>query len=426
MRKIVVLGSGLSGYHAARQLESSLASRRRVKLTVISERPHLLFSPLLYSVATGELDLPHVVVDLRDEYASTTELVLDRVARIEPAARLVHLEEGEPIAYDYLLIATGSVVALDEHPHWLDHLLTFKDARDAVAIRTHLEERFAAAMDVIDDPQALERILKVIVIGAGATGVELTAEIASAVRERLEGLPLAVRQAFQIIVLEAGEDILPRLGTDMRTVAREQLNTLGVDIRTGSVVTDVGPGKITLDDGTSLEAGTIIFCGGVRAPVVLARSGFDIDELGRVHVDETMLVKGHRRIYAIGASAVLDDPAPIEADVARQQAEIAAQNLLAELSGRSRKTFRHEPTGNLITLGKDNAALSIRGVAVEGKAAWLMYRLFHTAMMPRALKKARLLKDWIAARTTGTKKRPDARMLVGAPEVADPGADPQG
>lgn len=419
MRKIVVLGSGLGGYHAARLLESNLSSRRRVQLTVVSDRAHMLFSPLLYSVATGELDVPHIAVDLVNEYAPATDLLITQVSSIDTKRRVLICEDSAEVSFDYLLLATGSVVDLEGHPHWLDHLFTFKDAGDAMAIREHLDKRLEAGAEFVDDPLALARCLKIVIIGAGAAGVELAAELSSAIHERLNSADERIREAFSVVLIEAQGEVLPRHGAEVQSVARTQLASLGVEVRVNTRVREVYEGRVELLDGEHLEANTIIYCGGVRANALFAETGFETDALGRVRVDQTLQVKGHRGIYAIGAGSVLDDPLPMEADVARQQAELAAQNLLAELSGRMRREFKFESTGELITLGRDNAALSIRGLAVEGKAAWLMYRLFYTATMPRTLKKARLFKDWIANRTKKKRRRPDPSLLEEAPKMSN-------
>lgn len=418
MRNIVVLGSGLGGYHAARLLESNLLSRRRVQLTVVSDRAHMLFSPLLYSVATGELDVPHIAVDLVNEYAPSTDLLITQVSSLDTRRRVLICEDDVELPFDYLLLATGSVVDLEGHPHWLDHLFTFKDAKDAMAIREHLEKKLEASAELVGDPLALAKCLKIVIIGAGAAGVELAAELSSAVHERLTSADERIRAAFSVVLIEAQGEVLPRHGPEVQTVARTQLVSLGAEVRVGTRVEEVLDGRVELSDGDRLDADTIIYCGGVRATALFAETGFETDALGRVRVDQTLQVKGHQGIYAIGAGSVLDDPLPMEADVARQQAELAAQNLLAELSGRMRREFKLEPTGDLITLGRDNAALSIRGVALEGKAAWLMYRLFYTATMPRALKKARLFKDWVANRTNKKQRRPDPPLLEEAPKIS--------
>ncbi|MFU8804185.1 MAG: NAD(P)/FAD-dependent oxidoreductase [Bradymonadaceae bacterium] len=417
MRKLVILGSGFGGYHAARRLENSLSGRRRVQLTVVTDRAHFLFSPLLYSVATGELDIPHVAIDLVNEYSPETELIIDRVEAIDLDRRVLVCAERGELEFDYLLLATGSVVNFGAHPHWREHVLTFKDSRDALALREHVQQRLDESPAVSGDPEALKCRLKIVIIGAGATGVELAAELSSAVRERLPDLDDEAARSFELVLIEAQDRILPRHGEEVQSVAKRQLADLGIKVHLDERVVDVGEGRVELTSGEVIEAETIIYCGGVRAPDLLSEAGFDTDELGRVQVDATLQVKGHRGIYAVGDGSVLDEPLPMEGDVARQQAELAAQNLLAELSGRMRREFSFEPTGDLITLGRDNAALSLRGVALEGKAAWLMYRLFYTAMMPRALKKARLLKGWVAKRAKKNGRRSDPPLLEGAPPM---------
>ncbi len=401
MRKIVVLGCGFAGYNAALQLEEGLAGRRRTQLTVISDTAHFLFTPLLYSVATGELDMTHITVDLKDHLKPTTNLIVDSITGLDLKRRVLIGKNGE-IPFDYLILAPGTVVdfgklapAPDQPP--VAH--TFKDARDGVRLREIVESAFVQAEQLVEIEDVRKKV-SFVLIGAGATGVELAAELYTRISADL--LPLAserVREQFRFILVESDPQTLKNLPDELRAVAQPYLESAGVELLLGNPVVKIDDHSVTLENGDVIESDNLIWCGGVQAPAFLAESGLKTDEQsGRVHVEDTLRVNGHIGIYVIGDAAITTPALSQNAHVAIQQATLASQNLLADLVGRSTRPFSFEHHGDLISLGRGNAVVTVRNKVIEGKPAWLMYRLFYTAMMPRTLKKARLLKDWVASR----------------------------
>ncbi|MBA2662826.1 MAG: FAD-dependent oxidoreductase [Bradymonadaceae bacterium] len=420
MRKIVVLGCGFAGYNTALQLEEGLGGRRRVQLTIVTDKAHFLFTPLLYGVATGELDMTHVAVGLTDQFASTTQLVIDPVRSIDLARRVIICEQEE-VAFDYLVVAPGSVVDWGGHENWKNFAHTFKDARDGVLVRERLTQAFAQAAR-LSDPGAIRAKVSFVIVGAGATGVELAAELYSSIRADL--LPQAsaqVRELFRFVLVEAADKLLPQMPDELRAVAQPYLESIGVELRLAERVVEIAPSRVMLESGEAIEADNIFWCGGVRAPAFLAEAGFETDANGRVLVEKTLRARGHQGIYVTGDAAAGDPLLAQDAHVAAQQAQLAAQNLLADLAGRSKRPIEFEYRGNLVTLGRGNAVVTMRNKAIEGKAAWLMYRLFYTAMMPHNLKKARLLKDWVASRSHRSEGLPASRLLEdsGPAKLAD-------
>lgn len=425
MRKIVVLGSGFAGYNAALQLEEGLAGRRRTQLTVVSDTAHFLFTPLLYSVATGELDMTHITVDLKEHFKATTNLVIDTIDRLDLERRVLIGQQGE-IPFDYLIIAPGSVVdwgEIGEKQGWSNFAHTFKDARDGVRLREVVQNAFVQA-EQLPEIEDVRKKVTFVVIGAGATGVELAAELYTAIAA--DTLPLAserVREQFRFVLVESNSQTLTNLPDELRATAQPYLENVGLEIHLGNPVVEMTAQSVTLENGERIEADNLIWCGGVRAPHFLAKSGFQTDpQTGRVLVEETLRVPDHNGIYVIGDAALTDPALAQNAHVAIQQANLAAQNLLADLVGRATRPLLFEHHGDLVSLGRGNAVVTVRNKVIEGKPAWLMYRLFYTAMMPRALKKARLLKDWVASRANKF-EGPKIQPLLGQEPDADTETD---
>ncbi len=386
MRKIVIAGCGFAGYHAARLLEKSLAGRRRVEVTVVTARAHFVFSRLLSKVASGELSPEHIVTPVDEALSTRTRVVVDEITGVDLDRRRL-ITEREPLSFDYLLIATGS----QRRPsafQGAELLLGPDSLSEAVAIRDHIAE-----LRPRDDAP-----LSFAIIGASSSGVEWSAELASALAEDRD-----LRSAtgdLSIDLFEAGPRILPDHSAQMSAHAVEVLNQLGVQIHTDTLVESARNDQLTVVDGEPRTFSRVFHCAGRAGLPLWSKAGVDVDELGRIIVEDTLALAAHPAVFVAGdaAAPVSDTPLRSDPQIALQQGQWAARNLLAAMSGRTLKPFQFEASGDFLTLGRHQAALELRGVLLEGRAAWLANRLYYTALMPRALKKARLLVDWIARR----------------------------
>jgi NADH dehydrogenase len=396
MRRIVVLGCGFGGYHATRQLERSLQSRRRVELTVVADRSHFLYTPLLPNVVTGEVDLTHITFPLRDALRDTTELVQQRIESIDLDARELEGESSR-IPFDYLLIAAGARTDWRGHPEWKNHALTCKSARDATRIREHVTSVLERALAAETEDER-RRLLTFVVGGGGTTGTELAAEIFTTLKfEVLQNGPAELRDALRFVVVESRDNLLPDLPEAVRHRAETYLENEGLDLELGVSVAERTPDAVVLSDGRRIEAETFVWCGGVRNQDVITDGDFVFDEQNRIVVDSAFSVRGHSGIFAIGDCASVDPAIPRSAQVASQQGPQAAKNLLAALDGRAPRSWSYFHKGDLITLGRRNAIASLRGSVVEGRSAWALYRMIYSALMPTGFKKAVLLSNWLAS-----------------------------
>ncbi|MGM0555118.1 MAG: NAD(P)/FAD-dependent oxidoreductase [Myxococcota bacterium] len=396
MRRIVVLGCGFGGYHAIRELERSLEGRRRVQLTVVTNRSHFLYTPLLPNVVTGEVDLTHITFPLRGAFHDTTEVIHEHVESIDLDARVLRGEDRD-IAYDYLLLATGAQTDWAGHTEWRDHALTCKDARDATHLREHISDLLERAA-ATDSAEERERLMTFVVAGAGPTGTELAAEIYTTLKyDVLEQARPELRDALRFVIVDPSDSLLPDLPEAVRHRAADYLEQIGVELELGVSVSDRSRAVVELSDGRQIETENFFWCGGVRSPEVISDGDFVFDRLGRVVVNSGFAVRGHSGVFAIGDCAGVDPAIPQTAQVATQQGPQAAKNILATLDGRAPRSWSYFHKGDLITLGRRNAIASLRGAVVEGRAAWALYRMAYTALMPTGFKKASLLTNWLSS-----------------------------
>lgn len=394
MRRIVVLGCGFGGFKAARELERALAGRRRVQLTVVSDRSHFLYTPLLPSVATGELDVAHVTFPIRAAFDKSTEVVIEPIEAIDLDERVLRGSKTD-VAFDYLLVACGSQTDWGGHPEWCAHALNFKTARHAVRLREEITRAVAEAAE-FDTDEARRRRLTFVIGGAGATGVELAAELLTTLQtEVAPRVSDAVANALRVVLVEQQERLLPAMPHDLGHLARTHLRSVGMELRLGTGVVGRNAHEVELSTGEVIAADNFLWCGGVRVPDLVAEAGFQLDIHGRIAVDDTLKAHDVAGVYAIGDVAGLRADLPGSAQVASQQAAFAARNIVAQLSGRSGRTWEYHHHGDLVTLGRQHAIAYVGETPLEGRGARTLYRLIHMAMMPTGVKKAQLLKEWL-------------------------------
>lgn len=393
MRRIVVLGAGFGGLHAIHYLERALAGRRRTRLTVVTDRSHFLFTPLLPNVANEELSIKSITVPLRDHLERDTELIIDRVEAIDLDARVLHAQNSS-IPFDYLLLAPGAETDWRGHDDWRPHALTCKSGRDAILIRDSIRRAYQQAAHL--DEEARRRRLTFTFAGAGPTGVELAAELRAALE--LDVFPHAAPELVRdtrFVLIDPGDEILPELPGELRHIATRHLERAGVELELGRSVTGREDAVVHLDDGREIASEHFFWCAGVKPSSLIAEAGLAIDERGRAHVDDALQALDHEGVFLAGDAALPPQGAQQTAQVAKQQGPIAAQNLVAALSGRTPRAWRERHLGDMVTLGRGHAAVSVMGVSLEGLAAYAMYRVAYAGLMPGPMKKARIIAEWL-------------------------------
>lgn len=391
--RVVILGCGFGGLFAARVLKGA-----PVDITLVDRTNHHLFQPLLYQVATAALSAPAVAAPIRNIVASqrNATVILGEAERVDTARRVVILDRGDEIAYDHLIVATGATNNYFGHDDWAPFAPSLKTLDDAYEIRRRVLFAFEHA-ERETDPVKRSAWLTFVVIGAGATGVELAGACAEIARHTLEGefRHFDPRNA-RIVLVEGGDRVLQAYPASLSERARRQLEHIGVTVWLGKSVTGIDQDGVHF--GTeSLAAHTVVWAAGVAASPLGATLGVPLDRTGRVLVDATLSIPGHPEVTVVGDLAALswhEPPVPGIAPAAKQMGAHAAKNILRRLLGEPMKPFVYRDYGMLATIGR-NAAVAVFGrFRLSGFPAWLLWLLAHIWFLIGFRNRLVVMIDW--------------------------------
>ncbi|MFB4309195.1 NAD(P)/FAD-dependent oxidoreductase [Actinomadura sp. GTD37] len=394
--RIVIVGAGFAGFHAARTL--SRLARGRAELVVINPTDYFLYVPLLPEVAGGLLDPRRVAVPLTAALPGA-RLVLGEADAVDLGARTVRYTDPEngrgDIAYDRLVLAAGSVSKLLPIPGVAEHAHGFRGIPEALYLRDHVIRQMELA-DAADDPAERAARCTFVVVGAGYTGVEVTAHgalLTEALRRRLPRL----REEPRWMLLDVAPRVLPELDERMSRTAERVLRRRGVDVRTGTSVEEAERGGVRLTGGRHVPTRSLIWCVGVRPDPLVEALGLETRK-GRLVVDEYLNVPGHPEVFACGDAAAVPDPnrpgevTPMTAQQAVRQGRLAARNVAASYGTGSLSPYRHRDLGFVVDLGGAQAAANPLRVPMSGPAAKAVTRGYHLLAMPG--NRTRVAADW--------------------------------
>ncbi len=411
---VVVLGAGFGGLTFCQRFPAGAA-----RITLIDRQNHHLFQPLLYQVATAGLSAPDIAQPIRSILAGrpNLEVRMDCVTAVDLAGRKVALEKSA-LEYDYLVLALGGVTSYFGHDNWEPFARGLKSLDDALAIRRDVLLAFEQA-EAEPDPGRRRQLMTVAVIGGGPTGVELAGAFAELTRnvlardfERIDS-----RQA-RIVLIEAGPRLLGHLPEDLSASARRQLETLGVEVRTGTRVTAIRSGEVELADGL-LPAANIIWAAGVAANPLTRKLGVEADRAGRLKVLPDLSLPGHPEVFAIGDIATLVDrngkAVPGVSPAAMQMARHAAAIIAAECRGRGKSThprpaFAYWDKGTMATIGRSKAVAMVGRIRFSGFFAWLAWLGVHLLFLVGFRNRLSVLLNWTYSYFTYKR---GARLIVG-------------
>lgn len=391
--RILVLGCGFGGLFAVRALRHA-----PVEIIVVDRTNHHLFQPLLYQVATAGLAAPAIAEPIRRELAkqNNVTVLLGEAQLVDVAARSVMLENGETLEYDRLIVATGATDSYFGHDEWRAFAPGLKTLEDAFAIRRRILLAFEYAERERDQVKRAAW-LTFVVIGAGATGVEMAGTLAEIARHTLRGEFRRFDPSNARVVLVEGTDrVLPLYPPDLSERARMQLEGLGVTVWAGKRVTKIDAEGVDLG-AERLVAKTVIWCAGVAASPLGATLGVPLDRGGRVIVGPDLSVPGHPEIQVIGdlASIPAHEPrVPGVAPAAKQMGRHAARNILAALAGKSTAPFRYRDYGQLATIGRSSAVALFGKVRLWGWPAWIAWLTAHIFFLIGFRNRLVVLIDW--------------------------------
>ncbi len=406
--RVVILGCGFGGLFAARALRKA-----PVEVVVVDRTNHHLFQPLLYQVATAGLAAPAIAEPIRRALAKqkNATVLFGEAQRVDAAGRKVILENGDELAYDRLILATGATDSYFGHDEWRAHAPGLKTLEDAFEIRKRVLLAFEHA-ERETDPVRRAAWLTFVVIGAGATGVEMAGMLAEIARHTLKGefRRFDPRNA-RVVLVEAMDRVLPPYTPDLSERARVQLERMGVTVWLGRRITGIDATGVQLG-GDRLEAKTVVWCAGVAASPLGATLGVPLERGGRVIVEPDLSVPGHPEIQVVGDLAVLpahQPPVPGVAPAAKQMGRHAARNLVAGLAGRPTRPFRYRDYGQLATIGRSSAVAMFGRVHIWGWLAWVAWLTAHIYFLIGFRNRLVVLIDWACAYWTFERS---ARVVV--------------
>ena len=386
---MLILGCGFAGLWAAQALR-----RAPVELTVVDRTNHHLFTPLLYQVATAGLSAPSVAGPIRHILAGqrNTTVLLGDAQRIDAARKVVELEDKTEIAYDKLIVATGSTHSYFGNDHWAPYAPGLKTLADALEIRRRVLIAFERA-ERESDPAKRAAWLTFVVIGAGATGVELAGTFAEIARHTLRGEFRRIDpHSARIVLVEGTERVLPPYPPDLSRKAQLQLERLGVTVWVGRRITDVDADGVSLG-AERLAARTVIWAAGVAASPLGTSLGAPLDRAGRVKVEPDLSVPGHPEIYIAGDLAAVDH-VPGIAPAAKQMGRHVGQNIVRALRGQPAKPFRYRDYGQLATIGRNAAVVIIGKMKLSGFLAWFVWLVSHVYFLINFRNRIIVMIDW--------------------------------
>jgi len=412
---IVVLGAGFGGLTFCQHFSLPAA-----RVTLVDRTNHHLFQPLLYQVAAAGLSAPEIAQPIRailSRHQNVTVL-LDKVTDINLANKQVFLET-KTLTYDYLVLALGGRTSYFGHPEWEQFAPGLKSLDDALRIRSHILLAFEKAENTLDETEHT-RLMTVVVVGGGPTGVELAGAFAELARTVLKRDFRRIDATHaRIILVEASEYVLSHLPTDLAESATQQLKKLGVQVRTSMRVKDIRKGEVELENGEIIRAENIFWTAGVSASPLTAKLGVELDRGGRVKVNPDLSVPAHPEVFAIGDMALVlkedGKPVPGVSPAAMQMARHVAKTVENDIKfGRSneRPPFKYFDKGTMATIGRSAAVAMVGKFKFSGLFAWLAWLFIHLIFLVGFRNKIAVLLQW--AYSYFAYKR-SARIIVTTP-----------
>jgi len=425
--RIVVLGAGFGGLTFCQKFRHP-----RAAVTLVDRQNHHLFQPLLYQVATAGLSAPEIAQPIRSilREAPRLNVLMETVREIRLRERRVVLA-SQAIPYDFLVLALGGVTSYFGHPEWEPFAPGLKSLDDAMRIRRNILSAFEQAETCLR-PEEIERLLTIVVVGGGPTGVELAGAFAELARHVLaRDFDRIDPRKARVVLIEASPRVLSHLPAELSLSAQEQLEQLGVEVRTSTRVLDLQAGRVETSGGT-IHAANIIWAAGVGGNPLARTLGVDLDRAGRIKVLPDLSIPGFPEAFAIGDMAFLVDrhgvSVPGVSPAAMQEAAHVAGIIADELNAEpcpphARPAYGYLDKGTMATIGRSSAVAKLGPLELSGFSAWLAWLGVHLLFLIGFRNKIAVLFQW--AYSYFSYKR-GARIITGAghdaPNTAAPPA----
>ncbi len=398
---IVIVGGGFGGMEVAWGLRSQV-KQGKIAVTLINVTNYFLFTPLLHEVATGGLSAGSVAEPLREVFAHTgISVIQGEVTKVDVDKKTVFLGH-HAIPYDILVLSTGASTNYFDTPGALEYALPLKTLADASAIRARIIDAFETASLVTTSAER-KQLLSFVVVGAGATGVELAAELAEfafhiAHRYFCDRTSCILHNEVSVTLVSAGPELLAQFPLPTRLAAEKRLRKLGVQLRLGIQVGEVDATGVNMNDGWRIPSGLTVWTAGVKAVLPpLAQSSTSAKAQlwpqtnNRAELGPTLLAVNHKNIFILGDAA---NGLPMLAQVAVAQGRAVANNIVLLLAGRPLIPFVYHSRGSFVSLGQWFAAGTIGKLNIHGRLTWWLWRTIYLFKFASNKKRLRIVFEW--------------------------------
>ncbi|SEP16918.1 NAD(P)/FAD-dependent oxidoreductase [Propionispora vibrioides] len=391
---VVIIGGGFGGLKAAQSL-----AHAPVRVTLVEKRNYQLFQPLLYQVATAELEPSDIAYPLRDilRYQKNIEFRMTRVSKIDADNKKVMTIDGKDITYDYLIIAAGGSSNFFGMQSIEENAFGLKDMEDAIGLRNHILSMVERA-EYEEDPEVRKALLTFVVVGGGPTGVETAGAISELMSMVLvKDFPRLNLKEVKVILLEAATCLLPVMPQHHRDYTVEVLRKKKVDVRLEAKVVDFNGERVLLAGDEVIPSHTLVWGAGVQAASVARDSGLKLASMRRIAVTSTLQVESHPEVYAIGDSSHFEQdgrPLPMIAPVATQGAAVVAKNICHAIKGEDQETFVYKDPGAMAIIGRNVAVARMGNWEPTGFVAWLLWLVVHVIRLVGARNRIITVINW--------------------------------
>jgi len=398
--RVVIVGGGFGGLFTALDIGSAY------EVTLISDADHFLFTPMLYEYLSGEVEEWHIAPSYKDLLDEGVNILRDEVIDVDIAAQTIRLKENEPLQYDVLVLAVGGVTNFAGVAGAAEHAIPFRKIAHADKLRQVMVD----ALDHVPPdlpPQDTQRALTFAVVGAGASGVELSTKMADLLRDAFKRR--ALRGEPRVLVIEMGDKVVPGMGEEIREFVEHALRESRVEVHTLTRVVSLTEKTLVFEhDGarTEIDTAAVVWAGGVRMNPLIENLAVEKTNRGLIIVNPTLQLRSHKEIFALGDIAFFKDASPIlagTAQLALQQAGLVARNIKALLAGDELQTKHFEELGEAVSLGTERAAVLAGGKAFGGPLARQARFALYTARLPTWHHRLRVGASWFF---DGTAPRP--------------------
>ncbi len=399
--RILILGSGFGGLYTALNLEKTLAKDGDVEVILVNRENFFLFTPMLHEVAASDLDITHIVSPVR-KLLKRVKIFNGDVESIDVIGKTVGVSHGKhshghKLSYDHLVLGLGSITNFYGNKGLEDNALTMKSLGDAIYLRNHMISNLEEA-DFECFPDERKPLLTFVVAGGGFAGVETIAGVNDFLRQALRFYPNLTEDMLRVVLVHAGNVILPELNEKLGKYAQKKLAERGVEIHLDTRVTDVTEDEVVLGNGTRIATNTMVWTAGT-APNPLLDLLPCVKESGKICANQFMQVEGYDGLWAVGDCSSIQEtktgkPFPPTAQHAIRQGKILAYNIKTAIRGGKPKPFVFETIGQLAALGRRTGVAQIMGYNFSGFIAWWLWRTIYLMKLPRFEKKVRVALDW--------------------------------